>query len=42
MDILFILKPGSVLLGAGGLAVFIGALRTRKYEGEKGEAKRVL
>lgn len=42
MEILSILIPVSLGLGAAGLAAFIWALRSRQYEDPKGDAERIL
>ena len=42
MEILVILIPVSILLGAGGLAAFLWSLRTRQYDDPKGDAERIL
>ncbi|MFV0408337.1 MAG: cbb3-type cytochrome oxidase assembly protein CcoS [Paracoccus sp. (in: a-proteobacteria)] len=42
MEILFILIPVSILLGAGGLAAFLWSLKTRQYDDPKGDAERIL
>lgn len=42
MEILFILIPVSILLGAGGLVAFLWSLRNRQYEDPKGDAERIL
>ena len=42
MEILFILIPVSILLGAGWLAAFLWSLKTRQYDDPKGDAQRVL
>lgn len=42
MEILFILIPVSLLLGAGGLAAFLWSLKTRQYDDPKGDAERIL
>ena len=42
MEILFILIPVSILLGAGGLVAFLWSLKTRQYDDPKGDAQRVL
>ncbi|MFV0293683.1 MAG: cbb3-type cytochrome oxidase assembly protein CcoS [Paracoccus sp. (in: a-proteobacteria)] len=42
MEILFVLIPVSILLGAGGLAAFLWSLRTRQYDDPKGDAERIL
>ncbi|MTH77406.1 cbb3-type cytochrome oxidase assembly protein CcoS [Paracoccus aestuariivivens] len=42
MEILAILIPVSLGLGAAGLAAFIWALRGRQYDDPKGDAERIL
>ena len=42
MEILGILIPVSLTLGAIGLVAFIWALRTRQFEDPKGDASRIL
>ena len=42
MEILSILIPVSLGLGAAGLAAFIWALRSRQFEDPKGDAQRIL
>ncbi|WBU59194.1 cbb3-type cytochrome oxidase assembly protein CcoS [Paracoccus albus] len=42
MQILFILIPVSLLLGAGGLVAFLWSLKTRQYDDPKGDAERIL
>ncbi len=42
MEILAILIPVSLGLGAAGLCAFIWALRSRQFEDPKGDAQRVL
>lgn len=42
MDILAILIPVSLGLGALGLAAFVWTLRSRQYEDPKGDAERIL
>ncbi|MFV0490841.1 MAG: cbb3-type cytochrome oxidase assembly protein CcoS [Pseudorhodobacter sp.] len=42
MEILIILIPVSILLGAGGLAAFLWSLRTRQFDDPKGDAERIL
>ena len=42
MEILFILIPVSLLLGAGGLVAFLWSLKTRQYDDPKGDAERIL
>ncbi|TKW68169.1 MAG: cbb3-type cytochrome oxidase assembly protein CcoS [Paracoccus denitrificans] len=42
MDVLFILIPVSILLGAGGLGAFLWSLKSRQYDDPKGDAERVL
>ena len=42
MEILSILIPVSLGLGAAGLAAFIWALRSRQFEDPKGDAERIL
>ena len=42
MEILFILIPVSILLGAAGLGAFLWSLRTRQYDDPKGDAERIL
>lgn len=42
MEILSILIPVSLGLGAMGLLAFVWALRGRQYEDPKGDAERIL
>ena len=42
MQILAILIPVSLLLGAAGLAAFFWALRTRQFDDPEGDASRIL
>ena len=42
MQILSILIPVSLGLGAAGLAAFVWALRTRQFDDPKGDAQRIL
>ncbi|MBD9525382.1 MULTISPECIES: cbb3-type cytochrome oxidase assembly protein CcoS [Paracoccus] len=42
MEILVILIPVSLGLGAVGLAAFVWALRGRQFEDPKGDAERIL
>lgn len=42
MEILSILIPVSLGLGAAGLAAFIWALGSRQFEDPKGDAERIL
>lgn len=42
MEILSILIPVSLALGAAGLAAFVWALRSRQFEDPKGDAERIL
>ena len=42
MEILSILIPVSLGLGAAGLAAFIWALRSHQFEDPKGDAQRIL
>ncbi|MDO5643120.1 MAG: cbb3-type cytochrome oxidase assembly protein CcoS [Paracoccus sp. (in: a-proteobacteria)] len=42
MEILVILIPVSILLGAGGLVAFLWSLKTRQYDDPKGDAERIL
>jgi cbb3-type cytochrome oxidase maturation protein len=42
MNILVILIPASLLLGAVGLAAFLWMLRANQYEDPEGQAARVL
>ncbi|MDB6176154.1 cbb3-type cytochrome oxidase assembly protein CcoS [Paracoccus sp. Z330] len=42
MEILAILIPVSLGLGAAGLAAFIWALRAHQFEDPKGDAERIL
>ncbi len=42
MEILSILIPVSLGLGAAGLVAFIWALRSRQFEDPKGDAQRIL
>lgn len=42
MNILVMLAPGALLLGALGLAAFLWSLRAGQYEDLKGAAHRIL
>ena len=42
MEILSILIPVSLGLGAAGLVAFIWTLRSRQFEDPKGDAERIL
>lgn len=42
MDIVLILAPFSLLLGALGLAAFWWTMRNGQYEDPKGDAERIL
>lgn len=42
MQILFMLIPISLGLGAAGLAAFIWALRSHQFDDPKGDAERIL
>lgn len=42
MEILAILIPVSIGLGALGLAAFVWALKSRQFEDPKGDAERIL
>lgn len=42
MEVLTILIPVSLGLGAVGLVAFIWTLRSRQYEDPKGDAERIL
>ncbi len=42
MEVLSILIPVSLALGALGLLAFVWALRGRQYEDPKGDAERIL
>ncbi|MFN6977540.1 MAG: cbb3-type cytochrome oxidase assembly protein CcoS [Gemmobacter sp.] len=42
MEILTILIPASLLLGAVGLAAFLWTLRNRQYDDPEGDARRIL
>jgi cbb3-type cytochrome oxidase maturation protein len=42
MEILTILIPVSLILGALGLLAFIWAMRTRQFEDMQGDASRIL
>ncbi len=42
MDVLAILIPVSLLLGALGLGAFFWSLKSRQYEDPKGDAHRIL
>ncbi|WP_323005106.1 cbb3-type cytochrome oxidase assembly protein CcoS [Pseudorhodobacter sp.] len=42
MEILTILIPVSLLLGAIGLAAFFWALKTKQFEDPQGDAARIL
>ncbi|WP_108260437.1 cbb3-type cytochrome oxidase assembly protein CcoS [Mangrovicoccus ximenensis] len=42
MEILAILIPASLLLGAVGLAAFFWTLRSNQYEDPEGDARRIL
>lgn len=42
MDVLMLLIPLALLMGAGGLAAFLWALRSGQYEDLDGDAQRIL
>lgn len=42
MEILTILIPVSLGLGAAGLVAFVWALRSRQFEDPKGDSERIL
>jgi len=42
MDVLAVLIPISLLLGAVGLVAFIWTLKTRQYDDPEGDAQRIL
>ncbi len=42
MEILTILIPASLILGAIGLGAFVWAMRSRQFEDPKGDAERIL
>ena len=42
MDVLAVLIPISLLLGAVGLVAFIWTLRTRQYDDPEGDSQRIL
>lgn len=42
MDIMVVLIPGALLLGALGLAAFFWTLRNGQYEDLDGDAQRIL
>jgi cbb3-type cytochrome oxidase maturation protein len=42
MDILTVLIPASLFLGAVGLAAFFWTLRARQYDDPEGDARRIL
>ncbi|MBC7158116.1 MAG: cbb3-type cytochrome oxidase assembly protein CcoS [Rhodobacteraceae bacterium] len=42
MEILGLLIPVSLFLGAVGLAAFIWSLRSRQYDDPEGDARRIL
>jgi cbb3-type cytochrome oxidase maturation protein len=42
MDILTVLIPASLVLGAVGLAAFFWTLRARQYDDPEGDARRIL
>jgi len=42
MDILAILIPVSLLLGAAGLVAFVWALKSSQFEDPKGDGERIL
>ena len=42
MDVLAVLIPISLLLGAVGLMAFIWTLKTRQYDDPEGDAQRIL
>jgi cbb3-type cytochrome oxidase maturation protein len=42
MNVILYLLLFSVLMGAGGLALFLWALRSGQYEDTKGAAERIL
>ena len=42
MEILTILIPASLLLGAIGLVAFVWSLKSRQYDDPEGDARRIL
>jgi cbb3-type cytochrome oxidase maturation protein len=42
MDVLMLLIPLALLMGAGGLCAFLWALRSGQYEDLEGDAQRIL
>ena len=42
MEILTILIPVSLILGAAGLAAFVWAMRTHQFDDLQGDANRIL
>jgi len=42
MDILFLLIPASLFLGAVGLAAFFWALRSKQFDDPEGDRHRIL
>lgn len=42
MNVLVVLIPVSLILGAAGLAAFIWTVRSDQYDDEKGNAARIL
>ena len=42
MEILTILIPASLFLGALGLGFFVWSLRSRQYDDPEGDARRIL
>ena len=42
MEILTILIPASLVLGALGLGFFVWSLRSRQYDDPEGDARRIL
>ncbi|MEQ6202743.1 cbb3-type cytochrome oxidase assembly protein CcoS [Sulfitobacter sp. HNIBRBA2951] len=42
MNVLVVLIPVSLVLGAAGLAAFIWTVRSDQYDDEKGNAARIL
>ncbi len=42
MDVLAVLIPISLFLGAVGLVAFIWTLKTRQYDDPEGDAQRIL
>ncbi|MBE3637512.1 cbb3-type cytochrome oxidase assembly protein CcoS [Mangrovicoccus algicola] len=42
MEILAILIPASLILGAAGLGAFLWSLRANQYDDPEGDARRIL